>query len=167
VGGVSRYRTPRDEHSRLLWNRCSFRCCCGALPVLAHQSDRKHDKAMLHIKCLHLPSQAPQVPACVGTAAAGVLGGAWHGFAVAPRRTSSSAHAIHVCATGAVGTCAPRRCALGQAGLAGVWFVGPRMSGADARCNSVRRCQVPRSADGAVLYSHQPGFRKTTNSNLA
>jgi hypothetical protein len=33
-------------------------------------------------------------------------------------------------ATGAVGTCAPRRCALGaQAGLA-VWFVGPRMSGA-------------------------------------
>jgi hypothetical protein len=48
---------------------------------------------------------------CVGAAAAGVLGGAWHGFAVAPRRTSSG-HAVHVCATGAVGTCAPRRCAL-------------------------------------------------------
>jgi hypothetical protein len=43
----------------------------------------------------------------VGADAAGVLGGAWYEFAVAPRRTSSG-HAIYVCATGAVGTCAPR-----------------------------------------------------------
>jgi hypothetical protein len=60
------------------------------------------------------PPQAP-VLVCVGAAAAGVLGGAWRGFAVAPRRTSSD-HGIHVCATGAVGTCAPRRCALGHSG---------------------------------------------------
>jgi hypothetical protein len=54
------------------------------------------------------PSKAP-VLVCVGvgTAAAGVpvLSGAWYGFAVPPRRTSSG-HAVHICATGAVATCA-------------------------------------------------------------
>jgi hypothetical protein len=61
---------------------------------------------------------------------AGVLSGAWYGFAVAPRRTSSG-HALHVCATGAVASCAPRWCALGEtrSGLA-VWVVGPHWSGA-------------------------------------
>jgi hypothetical protein len=67
---------------------------------------------------------------CVGAAAAGVLSGAWYRFAVASRRMSSG-HALHVCAAGAVASCVPRRCALGQtrSGLA-VWVVGPRRSGA-------------------------------------
>jgi hypothetical protein len=60
-----------------------------------------------------------------GAAAAGVLRGAWYGFAVAPRRTSSG-HALHVCATGAIASCAPGRFALGQtrSGL-GVWVASP------------------------------------------
>ena len=70
-------------------------------------------------------SRAPRsVLVCVGAAAAGVLGGAWYGFAVAPRRTSSD-HAIHVCATGAVGTyCAPRRCVGGPQAAWPGWRFG-------------------------------------------
>jgi hypothetical protein len=57
-----------------------------------------------------LPSAFRQRPWCScvwGAAADGVLSGAWYGFAVAPRCTSSG-HAIHVCATGAAASCAPR-----------------------------------------------------------
>jgi hypothetical protein len=73
--------------------------CCAAVAVApAHRLGLPPEhSAQLATQCL--PPQAP-VLACVGAAAAGVLGGAWYGFVVAPRRTSSG-HAIHVCATGA------------------------------------------------------------------
>jgi hypothetical protein len=95
--------------------------CAGGRPVprgllrsLCRRRRRAHPPARRpsRVQC---PVWLPRSPAtgpggvlvCVGAAAAGVLGGAWYRFVVASRRTSSG-HAVHVCATGAVATCAPR-----------------------------------------------------------
>jgi hypothetical protein len=84
-----------------------------------------------------LPPQAP-VREGVGAAAAGVLGGAWYGFAVAPRRTSSG-RAVHVCATGAVATCAPRA----PVCVGPSWPGGLVRRAAYGRCGGVgRRCSI-------------------------
>jgi hypothetical protein len=66
-------------------------------------------------------------------------------------------YAIHVCATGAVATCAPRRCALGQARLA-VWFVGPRRSGAAKTAGG-----APLLAAARWRLGGQEGRRRTAS----
>jgi hypothetical protein len=102
---------------------CRRRRCTGP-PFVPASGEHS---AQLATQCL---SPKALVLVCLGAAAAGVLSGAWYGFAVPPRRTSSG-HAIQVCGTGAVASCATRRCALGQTrtGLA-VWVVRPRGCGA-------------------------------------
>jgi hypothetical protein len=60
-----------------------------------HPPARPFSRAQCPVGYPDLPPQA-SVLVCVGAAAAGALGGAWYGFAVASRRTSSG-HAVHVC----------------------------------------------------------------------
>jgi hypothetical protein len=98
---------------------------------------------------------------CVGAAAAGVLSGTWYGFAVAPRGTSSG-HARHVCATGAVASCAPRRCALGQtrSGLAPGGL--GRRAATQERCGeNSRQCFIP--GGGAAATGGQEGAAEKDN----
>jgi hypothetical protein len=105
-----------------------------------------------------LPPKA-LVLVCVGAAADGVLSDAWYGFAVAPRHTSSG-HAINVCATGAVASCAPRWCG------AGVRWAKTELAwrfGSPGRVGAVRRKQP------AVLHSwrRRGGWRVGAGSTIA
>jgi hypothetical protein len=113
-----------------------------------------------------LPPKA-LVLVCVGAAADGVLSDAWYGFAVSPRHTSSG-HAINVCATGAVASCAPRWCwcALGQnrTGLA-VWVAGPRGCGAAKAAGSAPFLAAARRLAGGGREYYRKNLPGRTKSS--
>jgi hypothetical protein len=64
-----------------------LRSLCRRRRRRAHPPARPPYRAQCPVGYPDLPRQAP-VLVCVGAAAAGVLGGAWYGFAVASRRTN-------------------------------------------------------------------------------
>jgi hypothetical protein len=90
----------RGGHSRTAFVLCRRRRCTGP-PFLPSAVPSAFRHWLWCSSCVWMRLQ----PVC--------LVAAWYGFAVAPRRTSSD-HALHVCATGAITSCAPRWCALGK-----------------------------------------------------
>jgi hypothetical protein len=124
-----------ERHFRTAFVLCRRRAAALHRPALRpeHRAQSKVPSVFRHwlwCSCVWVRLQ----PVC--------LVAAWYGFAVAPRRTSSG-HALHGCATGAIASCAPRPAGVRWGKLDLAW----RFGGLAGRVGAVLRKQptVPHS----------------------